>query len=116
MAGQQTTAILSAFGNTLANLRFLDREGLCRSKVPYLERQVARAQACLDWLNEHATPEGFIPGFLSIQDIALVCLWEWIERRGVIELPDRNILTDLIRFHVDRLSLLETKPSGAGSG
>ncbi len=45
------------------------------------ERHKAKVRSCLDWLEARATPEGFLPGVFSIQDIALCCALAWSDAR-----------------------------------
>ncbi len=110
-ADKETLAILNAFGDSVANLLFLEREGVKRTEVPYLQRQATRIQSCLDWLEERATPEGFLPGVLSVQDISLISWWEWLNIRGVTDLGELPKLAALVAYHADRPSFIETRPS-----
>jgi glutathione S-transferase len=52
--------------NSAINLAFLGRFGVKADDVPYLRREQARCQSCLDWLEQRATNEGFMPGVFSI--------------------------------------------------
>ena len=42
-------------------------------KNTFMDRQLARVAACLDWLEPRCTDEGFWPGTVSVMDINLMC-------------------------------------------
>lgn len=48
-------------------------------------RDHERIQSCLDWLEQRATPEGFVPGTFSVMDINLICALAFNERYGLHE-------------------------------
>ena len=69
------------------------------------ERNGERIQSCLDWLEQRATPEGFVPGVFSVMDIKLICTlaqneqfgrvgdkgfpYPWRSRKNIAALYDR---------------------------
>ena len=62
------------------NLRQLGRSGVRAEQSAYLQRHQRRIASCLDWLEERAAPEGFLPGWFSLQDLSLVCALDFLER------------------------------------
>lgn len=105
-------AAIDTFTAAAINLLVLENyEGLSRKEVSYLERQAARMRACLDWLNDQATPEGFVPGELSIADIALICALGITDKRNLIEWRGRKHIDGLVALHGDRPSILDTRPT-----
>ena len=42
-----------------------------RRGASYLQRHLDRIESCLAWLEERATPDGFVPGWFSIMDVNL---------------------------------------------
>jgi glutathione S-transferase len=54
------------------------------TEAPYAIRQRARITACLDWLEQRTTPQGFWPKILSVMDLNLMCALLWGEARGVL--------------------------------
>ena len=87
------------------NLRQLGLNGITPDSAPYLGRQQERIQRCLDYLERHATPEGFIPGVFSMQDIGFICAVEWGEWRGLFNWRGRPKLEALVAFHNQRPSV-----------
>ena len=67
-------AVLETMGNALANFKLLRDEGATPERFPYLARHLTRIESCLDWLEDRATPEGFVPGWFSIMDVNLICM------------------------------------------
>ena len=87
------------------NLRQLGLNGITPEKAPYLGRQQERIQRCLDYLERHATAEGFIPGVFSVADIAFICAVEWGAWRGLFNWRGRPTLEALVAFHAPRPSV-----------
>ena len=72
------------------------------------ERDPARIQSCLDWLEERATPEGFVPGTFTIMDVKLMCALGFLTRRGQENWRDRKNLAGLHEFFQSRPSIQAT--------
>lgn len=89
------------------NLAFLKRFDVDVEKVPYLRREQARCQSCLDWLEARATPEGFIPGVFSIADLNLMCTLQWFDDREVIPWWGRPRLETIVARYQNRPSVKE---------
>jgi len=88
-------AAISAFADTVVNIKHFRGEGVTGASSRYMARQEARLGSCLDWLEEQATGEGFWPGFFSVMDIALICPLDYAETRGVIQWRDHPKLVVL---------------------
>ena len=79
------------------------------------ERDNERIVSCLDWLEERATPEGFVPDLFSVIDINLICTLAQNEKfgeRGVSGFPypwrNRKNLAALFDRFQSRPSVLAT--------
>jgi glutathione S-transferase len=107
-------AILESLGNSIANFKLMRDEGATPERFPYLQRQLNRIESCLDWLEERATADGFMPGWFSIMDINLICPVLYAEKRKVIELCGRPKLASIIARFSDRPSIASTPVSAAG--
>jgi glutathione S-transferase len=111
----QLLAAVLAFGDFLAMSKYQEWAGLepvgknVLGFVP-AQRNAERAQRTLDWLESIATAEGFLPGCLSVQDIAVVCLILWTESRGPIEWRGRPRLEAMVARHKDCPSFTATAP------
>jgi hypothetical protein len=53
---------------------------------------------------------GFLPGLISVQDVALSCFILWSESRGPIEWRGRQKIEALIKRLEDRPSFVKTVP------
>jgi len=89
-------------------LRQLALSGVDEESVRYLRRVRQRIPSALDWLEEQATPAGFVPGTFSMPDIWLICALEWAEFRGTYAWRDRPKLEAIVARYAAR-------PSVAGS-
>lgn len=103
-------AVLETLGNTIANLKLMRDSGATPEEIPYLKRQQERVASCLDWLEERATPEGFVPGLFSIQDINFICPMAFAEKRDVVKLGERPRLAALMERFSSRASVAGTRP------
>ncbi len=91
--------------NSAINLAFLGRFGVKADEVPYLRRERARCQSCMDWLEQRATREGFVPGVFSIADLNLVCALQWIDERNIMPWHGRARLEAILARYADRPSV-----------
>ena len=78
----KTLIVLNDAADTMLNLRYWKANGIDVQAVDYGRKQQSRFHSCLDWLEQRATPEGFVPGVFSIQDIALICTLDYVDARG----------------------------------
>lgn len=101
-------ATIATCANTMVNMRFMNGDGLDTGSSDYLARQRARFDRCLDWLEERVTPDGFIPGWFSILDIAFVCPMVFCEKRNVMPWRGRAKLEALYERAQQRPSFLAT--------
>ncbi len=93
--------------NSSINITFMKRFGVDIDEVPYLRREQARCQSCLDWLEARATSEGFVPGVFSIADLNLVCALQWFDERDVIPWWGRHRLETIVARYQNRPSVKE---------
>jgi len=89
--------------------------------VDYGRKQQARFHSCLDWLEQRAAYEGFVPGVFSIQDIALVCMLDYVDARGeylkgLLEWRGRPRIEAIAARYQDRPSMKSTVPGPASKG
>ena len=94
------------------NLFFMSRDGLTPEQAPFMNREQARIQSGLDWLEARAAPEGFWPGAFSIMDLNLVIALVWGDFRGMFKWNGRPRLEAIVDRHRQRPSLLDTQPGG----
>ena len=110
----KTLAILDTLGNSIANFKLMRDEGATPERFPYLQRHLTRFESCLDWLEERATAEGFVPGWFSIMDINLICPIMYGEKRKIIKLQGRPKLESIIARFAGRPSIALTPVSEVG--
>jgi glutathione S-transferase len=117
----KTLAVLESMADTMVNLRFYRSSGVEVGQAAYGRRQQRRFNACLDWLEKRATPEGFIPGVFSFQDINLICPLGYLDARGeylkgVLEWRGRSNLEAIVARYQERPSVKSTRPGPAPEG
>lgn len=105
----------------MVNMRFYSASGVDVKDVAYGRRQQRRFNSCLDWLEKRATPEGFIPGVFSLQDIGLICPLGYLDGRGeylagVLEWRGHPNLEAIVARWQDRLSVKSTVSAAASGG
>ena len=111
----KTLATLNTLTDSLVQLAYLQWCGLEPAGpnligMDFKSRVEQRVNSCLDWLEERATREGFIPGSFSLQDIALICALAWTDARLKHPWRGRPNLEALFDYHAQRPSLLATPP------
>ena len=107
-------AVLETMGNARVNFKLLRDEGATPDRFPYLARHLTRIESCLDWLENRATPEGFVPGWFSIMDVNFICLIMYGEKRKLLQLQGRPRLEGIIARFSDRPSIVSTPVSEFG--
>ena len=117
----KTLAVLEAMANTMVNMRFYKSSGVDVEQVAYGRRQQRRFNSCLDWLEQRATPGGFIPGLFSFQDINLICPLGYLDARGeylkgILEWRGRPNIEAIVARYQDRPSVKSTLPGPASGG
>ncbi|MDB4946639.1 MAG: gst [Labilithrix sp.] len=93
------------------NLYLLEREGVKRDAVPYLQRQQQRVEACLAWLDRRY--EGKItlsPTHMAFADITVVCAIDWLRFRQRADIDAHPHLTAMQKVHARRASFASTAP------
>jgi len=93
------------------NLFQLRKNGVAADQAAYLRTEASRMQSDLDWLEQRATPEGFVPGVMSVQDMNLVCALNWINFRKPIEWQGRPKLRAILGRYQERPAFKTTMPS-----
>ena len=114
----KTLAVLNDAADTMLNLRYWKANGLAVEAVDYGRKQQTRFHSCLDWLEEKATSEGFIPEVFSIQDIALICTLDYVDARGeylrgLLEWRGRPRIEAIVARYRERPSMKSTEPGPA---
>jgi glutathione S-transferase len=94
------------------NLFVLSRDGIRPEQSGTLRRELRRMQAELDWLETRVTPQGFVPGVFSIQDLNLTIALLWLDFRQPLPWrgQGRPRLEALVERYRERPSLLATQP------
>ncbi|HEX9842130.1 MAG TPA: glutathione S-transferase family protein [bacterium] len=87
------------------------REGIQPEQSLSLRRELSRIQSELDWIEARVTPEGYIPGTFSIQDLNLVVTLLWMDFRKPASWHGHPNLEALVRRHEVRASFQTTKPA-----
>lgn len=112
---ERTLDVLLAMGDALAAMKYQGWAGLApvgKNLIGFdpASRHLERALVTLDWLESLAAPAGFLPGVLSVQDIALSCFILWTEARGLIAWRGRPNLEAVVANCASRPSFIETTP------
>jgi glutathione S-transferase len=101
-------ATIETMTDAIMNLRQMKMSGLEPEQNRYLQRQRARIDLCLDWLDRQATAEGFAPGLFSIMDINLICALGNIDNHRSFEWRPRPNLEGIVARHAERPSVRST--------
>jgi len=117
----KTLVVINDAADTMLNLRYWKANGLAVEAVDYGRKQQTRFHSCLDWLEQRATSEGFIPGTFSIQDIALICALDYVDARGeylegLLEWRGRPRIEAIVARYRERPSMKATVPGPASKG
>jgi glutathione S-transferase len=112
---EQVLAIILAMGDAVAAHHYYKWAGIGPVETNRLgfdpaERNMVRVCRALDWLESHVDSAGFVPGLVSVQDIALACFILWTESRGPIAWRGRPKIEALLRNLEDRPSFRATIP------
>jgi glutathione S-transferase len=112
---EQTLAVLLGMGDALAEMKRQQWAGLRPGGENLLgydpaERHKERALRTLDWLEQRASPDGFQPGCLSVQDIALAAILLWTDARGGFPWRGRPKLEAIVARCAARPSFAATAP------
>ncbi len=109
-------AMIDAATDSMINVFVLELDGITRAQSPYLQRQQARTESCLHFLDEKlGTRTTFHPGRLSYLDIALSCSLDWMIFRDRYPVRQHANLSRLLAEHAERPSLASTHPRLAAS-
>ena len=111
----QIMAMILAMGDALVAHHYLDWAGVApvgRNRLGFdpAVRNMLRVSAALDWLEDRMAGDGFQPGLISAQDIALTCFILWAESRGPIEWRGRRRIEAMIARLEQRASFAQTIP------
>ena len=87
---QNILSALDAGLDSAINLFLLEKDGVKRESVAYLQRQAARVEECLHWVNDlYGGKITLTLGRLAFTDIAVVAKIQWLRFRN---------LTDVSRY------------------
>lgn len=112
---EQDLAVILAMGDALVAHQFAKWAGIGpidRNQLGFdpAERNLIRALRTLDWLETCMEEQGFQPGHISVQDIALAAFILWTESRGAISWRGRPKIVHLIGALEGRASFVATVP------
>jgi glutathione S-transferase len=94
------------------NVFLLEREGVDKAAVPYLQRQEQRIARCLAWLEGvYAGRTTLGEGALAFADVAIVCALDWMAFRRRYDVTRHPGLCRVMEAHRDRPSFAGTHPS-----
>lgn len=104
-------SMIDAATDSMINVFVLELDGITREQSPYLQRQQARTESCLRFLDEKlGARTTFHPGRLSYLDIALCCSLDWMIFRDRYPVRQHANLSRLLDEHAERPSLASTHP------
>lgn len=107
---RQTFYMLDTMLDSGLNLLYFRNEGMTEEHAEFLGRERKRIQVILDWLEPRATPEGFLPGEFSLQDLCFVISVQWSDYRKMFEWRGRPNLDAIVERYKDRPSIVSTHP------
>ncbi len=112
---EQLLAVILAMGDALAAHHYLQWAGVAALSANRLGfdpagRHLHRVIRVLDWLERRITGDGFQPGTISVQDIALACFILWSESRGPIAWRGRPGIEAMVARLQGRESFRTTAP------
>lgn len=112
---EQILAVILGMGDALALHHYLLWSGagqVERNRLGFdvRERSMERVLDTLDWLEARLTEDGFQPGHVAVQDIALLCFILWSESRGQIAWRGRQRTEALVARLSERPSVRATTP------
>jgi glutathione S-transferase len=90
-------------------------DGITTDDSAFLTREASRIDVILDWLEARATPEGFIPGVFSVQDLNFVISVQWADYRKMFEWRGRPKLEAIVERYRQRPSMAASMPELAPS-
>ena len=106
--------ILNTIETTLdsgLNLFQFGKENYGVDQSAYLKAEQRRITSNLDWLEQRATPQGFVPGEMSVLDLNLICTLEWADFRKPFDWSGRPKLKAIVDYYKDREAISTTRPS-----
>ena len=109
---QNTISVADAAQDSLVNVFLLEGDGVRAEQASYLQRQIARARGCLDWLERtYRGKRTLAPGRLAYADVAVMSLLGWIRFRKRLDLAPWPELLALEAAHAERPSMASTRPA-----
>jgi glutathione S-transferase len=102
-------ATIEAMTDSIMNLRQMKMSGYEPHSISYLGRQRARIDLCLDWLENRARPEGFVPGVFSIMDVNLICALGNVDNHKSFQWRGRPNLEAIMERYRERPSVRSTE-------
>ena len=111
---RKRSAAIASLTDTLVLLSYLAWCGMAESEENLMgfglrDRWRERVSSTLDWLESEATPDGFVPDHLSVQDIALVSALDWTDARLPFPWQGRPNLEALVAGLQERPSFADTQ-------
>lgn len=96
--------------DSLINGLYLHRDGVLPAQSSYIDKQIQRASATMNWIDEHVGERGFTDGQLSLVNVALITTLDWMDFRNTYDL-DRHPKLRAIQAHWrERPSFAATYP------
>lgn len=117
----KTLVVLNDAADTMLNMRYWKANGVDVEALDYGRKQQSRFHLCLDWLEQRAATEGFVPAIFSIQDVGLICMLDYIDARGeylngILEWRGRPRIEAIVARYRERESVKSTMPGPAPKG
>jgi len=108
---RQLQGRLDALLDATVILRQMAMSGVEAAQAAYLQRHQQRIAQLLDALERRADPEGFLPGWFSVQDLSLTCALEFGAAMGIFQWRGRPRLEALMARLAQRSSVAATAPT-----
>lgn len=109
---QNILSALDAGLDSAINLFLMERDGAKKEDFPYLQRQAARVEECLDWVSKQYDGRTTLtPGRFAFVEIAVAAMMQWLRFRNRVDVTRwPNLLA--VESAARRRSAIATIPLG----
>lgn len=105
------TTVIDGVLDSLINAFYLRKEGVTADQAPYLRKQIERAAASMEWLEQAAVGPWLTSSQkFGLPEIALLTALEWMRFRATYPVENHAHLMQFLAAHGDRSSVQTTKP------
>lgn len=112
-AARNVVSVADGALDSMINAFYLAKEGITSDKAPYLQKQHARAESALRWLDAQAKgPWMTSKKQLGLPEIAVGTALAWLRFRDVYPIVRHARLMEVLEALEQRPSFANTQPSG----